>query len=241
LDIDLDADVDVNGFNANVELRGTPTTRVAAALQGGSAELGFEGWIRGNFPRTGDFRVTADSTVFIEGGGSAEAVEGRLSEIRAELARASDYRDIEVLEERLARLSRSLAVIRVGAPTEVVLNERATVDAEGRLVTLRSGKTIECDLYVRAAPLSPLFFSPDFELDRLTRNTELSRSAVLANGRRHTSSPSFHLPPSQSRATSACGRLFRLMASPFPTCLRAAMWPTRGSGTRTAARPSSRP
>jgi chaperonin GroEL len=68
--------------------------------------------------------VTADSTVFVEGGGSAEAVAARLSEIRAELARASDYRDIEVLEERLARLSLALAVIRVGAPTEVVLNER---------------------------------------------------------------------------------------------------------------------
>ena len=68
--------------------------------------------------------VTADSTVFIEGAGTRESVEARLSEIRAELARATDYRDIEVLEERLARLSLSLAVIRVGAPTDVVLNER---------------------------------------------------------------------------------------------------------------------
>jgi chaperonin GroEL len=68
--------------------------------------------------------VTADSTVFIEGAGTREAVEARLAEIRAELARATDYRDIEVLEERLARLSLSLAVIRVGAPTDVVLNER---------------------------------------------------------------------------------------------------------------------
>src|SRR4051795_834959 len=68
--------------------------------------------------------VTADSTVFIEGGGSAAAVSDRLSEIRAELARASDYRDVEVLEERLARLSSSLAVIRVGAPADVVRTER---------------------------------------------------------------------------------------------------------------------
>jgi chaperonin GroEL len=68
--------------------------------------------------------VTADSTVFVDGGGSPEAVQARLSEIRAELARASDHRDVEVLEERLARLSLALAVIRVGAPTDVVLNER---------------------------------------------------------------------------------------------------------------------
>ena len=68
--------------------------------------------------------VTADSTVFVDGGGSSEAVADRLSEIRAELARASDHRDVEVLQERLARLSLSLAVIRVGAPTDVVLKER---------------------------------------------------------------------------------------------------------------------
>src|SRR4051794_25944872 len=38
--------------------------------------------------------VTADSTVFVDGGGSPEAVQARLSEIRAELARASDHRDV---------------------------------------------------------------------------------------------------------------------------------------------------
>ena len=68
--------------------------------------------------------VTADSTTFIEGAGTHEAVEARLSEIRAELARATQDRDVEVLQERLARLAVRLAVIRVGAPTEVVLNER---------------------------------------------------------------------------------------------------------------------
>jgi chaperonin GroEL len=68
--------------------------------------------------------VTADSTTFVEGAGTREAVEARLSEIRAELARATQDRDVEVLQERLARLAVRLAVIRVGAATEVVLNER---------------------------------------------------------------------------------------------------------------------
>jgi chaperonin GroEL len=77
-----------------------------------------------SFGRARRVIVTADSTTFIEGAGTREAVEGRLSEIRAELARASQDRDIEVLQERLARLALRLAVIRVGAPTEVVLNER---------------------------------------------------------------------------------------------------------------------
>jgi chaperonin GroEL len=83
--------------------------------------------------------VTADSTVFIEGGGAPEAVEARLSEIRAELARATDYRDIEVLEERLARLSLSLAVIRVGAPTDVVLKERMR-RVEGALAATQAAR-----------------------------------------------------------------------------------------------------
>ena len=68
--------------------------------------------------------VTTDSTVFIEGGGTTEAVDGRLSMIRAELARAVHERDVEILQERLARLATSLAVIRVGAATDVVRNER---------------------------------------------------------------------------------------------------------------------
>jgi chaperonin GroEL len=68
--------------------------------------------------------VTADSTTFIEGGGTREAVEARLHEIRAELGRATQEHDVEVLQERLARLALSLAVIRVGAPTEVACGAR---------------------------------------------------------------------------------------------------------------------
>jgi chaperonin GroEL len=83
--------------------------------------------------------VTADSTVFVDGSGSSEAVAARLAEIRAELARASDHRDIEVLEERLARLSLSLAVIRVGAPTDVVLNERMR-RVEGALAATQAAR-----------------------------------------------------------------------------------------------------
>ncbi len=81
--------------------------------------------------------VTADATTFIEGAGTEADVEARLSEIRAELARASDYRDVEVLEERLARLSSSLAVIRVGAPADVVRTERLR-RAEGALAATQA-------------------------------------------------------------------------------------------------------
>jgi chaperonin GroEL len=68
--------------------------------------------------------VTADATVFVEGGGSADDVRGRLAQIRAELGRAVHERDVEILQERLARLALRLAVIRVGGATDVVRNER---------------------------------------------------------------------------------------------------------------------
>ena len=68
--------------------------------------------------------VTADSTTLIEGGGSDADVKSRLDQIRAELARAVHERDVEIYHERIARLSASLAVIKVGAPTDTVRAER---------------------------------------------------------------------------------------------------------------------
>jgi chaperonin GroEL len=68
--------------------------------------------------------VTADSTTFVEGGGGEQAVHDRLARIRVELGRATHERDVEILQERLARLSSRLAVIRVGAATDVALRER---------------------------------------------------------------------------------------------------------------------
>src|SRR5690349_6838005 len=68
--------------------------------------------------------VTADSTTLVEGAGTHEQVESRLSQIRAELARAVHERDIEIMQERIARLASRLAVIRVGAATDTVRAER---------------------------------------------------------------------------------------------------------------------
>jgi len=68
--------------------------------------------------------ITADSTTFVEGAGSAEGVASRLSQIRAELARAVHDRDIEIMQERIARLASQLAVIKVGAATDTVRAER---------------------------------------------------------------------------------------------------------------------
>src|SRR4051794_12777297 len=100
-----------------------------AAFTGGTviaerAGLALAGGKREPFGPARRVICTTDSTTFVEGGGSAEDVHARMAQIRAELARATQERDVEVLQERMARLSSNLAVIKVGAPAEVVLKER---------------------------------------------------------------------------------------------------------------------
>jgi chaperonin GroEL len=81
--------------------------------------------------------VTANSTTFLEGGGSSDAIEARLSQIRAEVERAPQERDREVAQERLAKLANRLAVIRVGAATDVELDEKRR-RTEGALSATRA-------------------------------------------------------------------------------------------------------
>jgi chaperonin GroEL len=68
--------------------------------------------------------ITADSTTLIDGGGEPEVLATRIKQIRAEIERASHDRDREVAQERLAKLSSKLAVIKVGAATDVELTDR---------------------------------------------------------------------------------------------------------------------
>ncbi len=73
--------------------------------------------------RAAQVRVTADRTAIIGGGGSPENVEFRLTQLRAELGRATFGIDEDVLTERIGALSGKVAVIRVGAPTNAELKE----------------------------------------------------------------------------------------------------------------------
>lgn len=68
--------------------------------------------------------ATKDETTIVEGAGKSEAVEDRVNEIKAEIENTSSDYDREKLQERLARLSGGVAIIRVGAATEVELKER---------------------------------------------------------------------------------------------------------------------
>ena len=68
--------------------------------------------------------VTKDDTVIVDGAGTHDEVEARREQIRREIANTDSSWDREKAEERLAKLSGGVAVIRVGAPTETEVNER---------------------------------------------------------------------------------------------------------------------
>jgi chaperonin GroEL len=73
--------------------------------------------------RAARVRVTADRTAIVGGSGNRDAVEFRLTQLRAELERATFGVDEDVLTERIGALSGKVAVIRVGAPTNAELKE----------------------------------------------------------------------------------------------------------------------
>ncbi|ANS80135.1 Heat shock protein 60 family chaperone GroEL [Serinicoccus hydrothermalis] len=68
--------------------------------------------------------VTKDETTIVEGGGDAEQIAGRVSQIRTEIDNSDSDYDREKLQERLAKLAGGVAVIKAGAATEVELKER---------------------------------------------------------------------------------------------------------------------
>ncbi|HEX6331478.1 MAG TPA: chaperonin GroEL [Actinomycetota bacterium] len=68
--------------------------------------------------------VTKDDTTIVEGAGSEDEVKGRIAQIKAEIEKTDSDWDREKLQERLAKLAGGVAVVRVGAATEVELKEK---------------------------------------------------------------------------------------------------------------------
>ncbi|HEY1636348.1 MAG TPA: chaperonin GroEL [Acidimicrobiales bacterium] len=68
--------------------------------------------------------VTKDETTVVEGGGTESDIKGRIAQIKAEIENTDSDYDREKLQERLAKLSGGVAVIKVGAATEVELKEK---------------------------------------------------------------------------------------------------------------------
>ena len=68
--------------------------------------------------------VTKEETTIVDGAGDTDQIAGRVNQIRAEIEKTDSDYDREKLQERLAKLAGGVAVIRVGAATEVELKER---------------------------------------------------------------------------------------------------------------------
>ncbi|MBM3731664.1 MAG: chaperonin GroEL [Actinobacteria bacterium] len=68
--------------------------------------------------------IAKEESTIVEGGGDAEAIKGRVNQIRSEIEKSDSDYDREKLQERLAKLAGGVAVIKAGAATEVELKER---------------------------------------------------------------------------------------------------------------------
>ncbi|WP_260291623.1 chaperonin GroEL [Sedimenticola hydrogenitrophicus] len=100
-----------------------------AVLTGGtviSGEVGLslEKAIRDELGSARKVRITKDDTTLIDGAGQADAITVRIDELRARIAEAGSDYDKEKLQERVAKLSGGVAVIKVGAVTEVEMKEK---------------------------------------------------------------------------------------------------------------------
>jgi len=67
--------------------------------------------------------VDKETTTIVEGGGDSKAIQGRVAMIRAQIAETTSDYDKEKLQERLAKLAGGVAVVKVGAPTEMAMKE----------------------------------------------------------------------------------------------------------------------
>jgi len=80
-------------------------------------------------PQLGSARkvvITKDNTTFIDGAGAPEAIQGRISQIKVQKEETTSEYDQEKLQERLAKLAGGVAVVRVGAATEIEMKEKKT-------------------------------------------------------------------------------------------------------------------
>jgi chaperonin GroEL len=68
--------------------------------------------------------ATKEETTFVEGRGSEEAIQGRIKQIKAQIEETTSDFDREKLQERLAKLSGGVAILKVGAATEIELKEK---------------------------------------------------------------------------------------------------------------------
>ena len=87
--------------------------------------------------RAKSVRVEKENTIIVDGAGSADAIEGRVSLIKSQIEETTSEFDKEKLQERLAKLAGGVAVVRVGAATETEMKE-AKLRMEDALAATRA-------------------------------------------------------------------------------------------------------
>ncbi|MEE8365171.1 MAG: chaperonin GroEL, partial [Gammaproteobacteria bacterium] len=68
--------------------------------------------------------ITKENTTIVDGGGSSEDIQGRITQIKAQIEESTSDYDTEKMQERLAKIAGGVAVIKVGAATEIELKEK---------------------------------------------------------------------------------------------------------------------
>ena len=74
--------------------------------------------------RAKQVKISKENTIIVDGAGDADAIKGRINQIKAQIAETTSDFDREKLQERLAKLAGGVAVIRVGAATETEMKEK---------------------------------------------------------------------------------------------------------------------
>ena len=168
--------------------------------------------------------VTKDETTIIEGAGDADAIAGRVKQIRAEIENTDSDYDREKLQERLAKLAGGVAVIKAGAATEVELKERkhriedavrnakAAVEegivAGGGVALIQAGKTAFDSKASRASSGDEATGANIVQASRSTPRSSRSRSTRVSSpassSTRCATCPSVRASTPRPASTSTC-------------------------------------
>ncbi len=120
--------------------------------------------------------VTKDATTIVDGAGDKEQIEGRVKQIQAEIENTySDY-DREKLQERLSKLAGGVAVIKVGAATEVEMKERKHRIEDA----VRNAKAAVEEGVLPGGGVALVQATKDIKLDGLTDDEQIGAQIVLS-------------------------------------------------------------
>ena len=172
--------------------------------------------------------VDKDDTTIVEGAGGKEAIEARIKAIKAQIAETTSDYDKEKLQERLARLSGGVAVIKVGAASEVEQKEKKHRIEDAILATRPRSRRASC----RAAASSSCSLrrrSPTASASMAIRERGCASSS--ARSRRPSSRSALTPARSASSSSRRCARC-RPDTDTTPAATASSTWSRRGSSTR---------